>query len=78
FLAGDAAAVLDPASSHGVLRGVMSGMFAAHLIEAILLRGLAPEAAARHYAGWLRDGFVADVGRMRSLYSLLPRPPGWL
>ncbi|MBJ8205870.1 FAD-dependent oxidoreductase, partial [Bacillus cereus] len=30
FLVGDAAAVLDPASSHGVLKAIMSGMMAAH------------------------------------------------
>jgi flavin-dependent dehydrogenase len=32
FLVGDAVAVLDPASSHGVLKALMTGMMAAHLI----------------------------------------------
>jgi flavin-dependent dehydrogenase len=32
FIVGDAAAVLDPASSHGVLKALMSGIMAAHLI----------------------------------------------
>src|SRR5262249_43132228 len=32
FLAGDAAAVLDPASSHGVLKALMTGMMAGHII----------------------------------------------
>ncbi|MBA4535538.1 hypothetical protein H1196_23700 [Brevibacillus halotolerans] len=32
FLIGDAATVLDPASSHGVLKAVMSGMMAGNLI----------------------------------------------
>ena len=32
FVAGDAAAVSDPSSSHGVLRALMSGMLAGHLV----------------------------------------------
>ena len=32
FIIGDAAAALDPASSHGVLKALMSGIMAAHLI----------------------------------------------
>jgi flavin-dependent dehydrogenase len=36
FLVGDAAAMLDPASSHGVLKAIMSGMMTAHLVAQIV------------------------------------------
>jgi flavin-dependent dehydrogenase len=71
FLVGDAAATLDPASSHGVLKGLMSGMMAAHLIESVR-RGGQPEArAVLAYEEWLTGWFDADVEKLRALYSLL-------
>ncbi len=36
FIVGDAGAVLDPASSHGVLKAMMSGMMAAHLAAHVM------------------------------------------
>jgi flavin-dependent dehydrogenase len=36
FIVGDAAVVLDPASSHGISRAVMSGIMAGHAINKIL------------------------------------------
>jgi flavin-dependent dehydrogenase len=49
FIAGDAAALLDPASSHGVLRAIMSGMMAAHLGDAVLSdKAPAAEASAMY------------------------------
>lgn len=40
FIVGDAAAVLDPASSHGVLKAMMSGIMAAHLIVKFIESGV--------------------------------------
>lgn len=40
FIVGDAAAVLDPASSHGVLKALMSGMMAAHLIAKLIVKSI--------------------------------------
>ena len=68
FLLGDAAAVLDPASSHGVLRALMSGMQAASLIAACERAEIADSRAARLYTQWLRDWFDSDVSRLRKLY----------
>jgi flavin-dependent dehydrogenase len=55
FLLGDAAVTLDPASSHGVLRALMSGIMAAHCI---------PNASGL-YEGWLLEWFHHDVSKLR-------------
>lgn len=71
MLAGDAAAQLDPASSHGMLKALMSGVFAARTAEAVLKRG-APEAqAGRAYHDWLAGWFETDVERLASAYRSL-------
>lgn len=71
FLVGDAAASLDPASSHGVLKALMSGIFAGHL-AAHVLRGEVPEeVAAGRYSDWIRDWFDRDVTRLNELYTQL-------
>jgi hypothetical protein len=75
FVAGDAAAVLDPASSHGVLKAVMSGMLAARMITE------APsfdDAVARSYSDWVHLQFDHDVAGLLALYDRLPKPPGWV
>jgi len=56
FLLGDAAALLDPASSNGVLRALMSGMLAADL-AARAISGCDEEAAARDYVEWIEALF---------------------
>jgi len=71
---GDAAAVLDPASSHGVLRALMSGMAAA----AVVREGPGPQPRGDLFARLLRSWFELDVERLRMLYAELPRPPPWL
>lgn len=74
FLIGDAAMTLDPTSSHGVQRAIMSGMMAAHL-AAPVLRGeiLATEAAAA-YSSWLSDWFETDAAHLSDFYRELGAP----
>ena len=74
---GDAAAVLDPASSDGVLKAVMSGMMAGHVIAASVT-GAATPAAMLTYARWLDGQFEADVSALAEMYRSLPHPPGWV
>lgn len=76
FLMGDAAVVLDPASAHGVLRALMSGMRVAYLITSTL-RGTLSKALAAHLdSQWFRDWFHHDVTRLRELYfGKLEHPP---
>ena len=78
FLAGDAALVLDPASSHGVLRALMSGMMAAHLCTQVCRDGLAEKFAAAAYASWVRAWFDHDAEKLGDFYGQLGTPPEWL
>jgi flavin-dependent dehydrogenase len=69
--------VLDPLSAHGVLRALMSGMMAGHLIANLLPQGLPPLLAARHYRSWQAAWFARDTLALRALYASLPNPPAW-
>lgn len=71
FLAGDAAAILDPTSSRGVLKSIMTGMMAGHVAEAVIRAKLMPTNAAASYHQWLRDWFDKDVEQMQQFYRLL-------
>jgi 2-polyprenyl-6-methoxyphenol hydroxylase-like FAD-dependent oxidoreductase len=77
FIAGDAAMVLDPLSSHGVLKALMSGMMAGDLIAKMLRRDLSPPIAARGYRSWQAAWFARDTQALRALYASLPNPPAW-
>jgi flavin-dependent dehydrogenase len=76
FLTGDAASVVDPLSSHGLLKAVMSGMKAAHHSAAVLRRGVSPEAAANAYHDWLIRWFRHDRSGLGDLYSAIGGIPG--
>jgi flavin-dependent dehydrogenase len=69
YSVGDAAATLDPTSSHGVLKAVVSGITAGHLIAASLQEKAPAEEAASAYHGWLSRSFAADAARLTSFYS---------
>jgi flavin-dependent dehydrogenase len=71
FMVGDAAAILDPASSHGVLKALMSGMMAGHLITAIVQERAPAHEAAAVYHRWLTDWFAADAARLGEFYRQL-------
>jgi flavin-dependent dehydrogenase len=75
--AGDAAVVLDPASSHGVLRALLTGMHAARLARAVLAGGDEARLSAE-YGAFVTSWFERDVAALRELYGRLPSPPGWL
>jgi flavin-dependent dehydrogenase len=75
---GDAATVLDPASSHGVLKGLMSGMMAAHVIAQVEAGTATNATAIEAYSAWLRDWFRADARALRRMYRELPHPPPWV
>lgn len=77
FLVGDAAAVLDPASSHGVLKAIMSGMMAAHSITQVMNAGQKEDSIILGYCKWIGDWFEHDVEKLNQLYSLLPSFKGF-
>lgn len=78
FITGDAVAVLDPASSHGVIKAIMSGMMAVHCIKSILFNKKSPQKASDDYCKWLRGWFLHDVTQLRQFYLALHNPPAWL
>ncbi|MED7669071.1 NAD(P)/FAD-dependent oxidoreductase [Pseudomonas moraviensis subsp. stanleyae] len=78
FLVGDAASRLDPASSHGVLKALMSGMQAAQAIHDSLARPLLRTLAQAQYQQWLRCWYEHDLTQLRSFYGRHPLPPRWL
>lgn len=67
FLVGDACAVLDPSSSHGILRGLIFGLLAATCARKILTRGFHEcEQIVDAYRRWQRRFFQRDVSMLRS------------
>ena len=69
FLLGDAAALLDPAASNGVLRALMNGMLAADL-AARVQHGVHEDSIARtSYIRWVTNLFYHQVDVLRGLYQ---------
>ena len=78
FVVGDAAVVLDPGSSHGVLRAVMSGIMSAHVAQQIQDAPSQQEQLLNGYCEWLSDWFEHDVQSLGALYSTHPNSPIWV
>jgi flavin-dependent dehydrogenase len=75
FIAGDAAAVVDPASSDGVIRALLSGRLAGHLAAQAILGEMPEAVAVTAYIAWVRDLYANRVSRLDALYS--EAFPGW-
>lgn len=71
FIVGDAGAVLDPSSSHGVLRAIMSGIQAADLIHQIVMKKYHEDIAIDLYNDWLFRIFENDVQKLTLFYHQL-------
>ena len=71
FLVGDAAANLDPASSHGVLEALMSGLLAGYQIVANLGGDISSEQAAARYTTTVREWFHNDRTQLSDFYQRL-------
>ena len=78
FLVGDAACILDPASSQGVLKAIMSGIAAAESVDRILKVAVPADRAIEHYCTWIEERFCSDASALISLYSRMEEPPLWL
>lgn len=78
FVVGDAAALLDPGASHGVIKALMSGMQTAQAIADCLDRPASEVAAHYQYRRWVSDWFERDRAAMLGFYRAHPCPPGWL
>jgi flavin-dependent dehydrogenase len=71
FIVGDAACLLDPLSSKGVLRAMMSGIAAGHLIANVLDGRIAAKAAANVHQHWLSEWFAREAMRLATFYRQL-------
>ncbi len=78
FLVGDAACVVDPASSHGVIRAIMTGMMAAKVIQQINANLRRGPTLMDGYSRWLCDWFSRDAVELKRFYRQLSSPPAWL
>ncbi|MFI0848967.1 NAD(P)/FAD-dependent oxidoreductase [Mesorhizobium sp. IMUNJ 23232] len=74
IIAGDAAAILDPTSSHGVLKGLLSGITAGHLIAAGLAGKAPPAELAAGYHSWIEGRFNIDAHRLLQFYREIGAP----
>ena len=77
LIAGDAAGVLDPASSHGVLRALMSGMMAAQTVLALIRQPKDSDPLCGAYAGWLGGWFDHDANSLTRFYKAQPFHCHW-
>jgi flavin-dependent dehydrogenase len=68
FMVGDAAARLDPTSSHGVLKALLSGMTAGHLIAAGIAGKAPRDEITTAYHDWVAAWFTTDAARLRAFY----------
>jgi len=74
FIAGDAAMIVDPAGSHGVLRALMSGIMASHAVIRVLLHRAPEKTISSEYCAWLAQWFHHDTRELSALYrELNPR-----
>jgi flavin-dependent dehydrogenase len=76
-MVGDAAFVLDPLSSHGVMHAIMSGMMAADMIAKHLVGRVPIHVTQAAYIDWSSDRFNTDIEHLRSMYAQMPNPPEW-
>ena len=70
--------VFDPASSHGVLKAMMTGMMVGYLIEQHIYSGIPFDRVASEYDRWLAAWFAHDASRLCELYRQLRHPPSWV
>ena len=71
FTVGDAAFVLDPASSHGVLKAMMSGMMVGHAISKIIKHQHPESLIIQEYSQWILNWFHHDLVKLKEFYQLL-------
>jgi flavin-dependent dehydrogenase len=69
FLLGDAACLLDPSTGNGVLRALMSGIYAVHLISTIKQGCSTVPYAIDEYKRWVRTFFESLLSHFENLES---------
>lgn len=69
FLLGDAACLMDPSAANGVLRAMMSGIYAVHLVIGIKKRQTNHHDAALEYKRWIGEMFDRALTLWRTTLS---------
>lgn len=69
FLLGDAACLMDPSAANGVLRALMSGIYAVHLITAIEKGTISRPDAALEYKRWMGEMFDLSLTAWKTAVS---------
>jgi len=64
-LLGDAACLMDPSAANGVLRAMMSGIYAVHLIGAVLKGSIVEDVAITEYRKWVSQMFDSTRAQLR-------------
>jgi 2-polyprenyl-6-methoxyphenol hydroxylase-like FAD-dependent oxidoreductase len=72
FLLGDAANLMDPSAANGVLRALMSGIYAVHLIIKIQKGATSRQDAAIEYKRWIGEIFDLSLTVSRKTISPFP------
>jgi len=72
FLIGDAAAVLDPASSQGVVKALMGALLVSHLLPKIIKGEMQESQAVDIYSRSIANWFRQEVSHLRNIYSVYP------
>jgi len=70
FSVGDAATVLDPSSSHGVIRALATGIKAGFFARQALHNAESSQRIANAYGRWVNRWFEHDVRRLQTAYSI--------
>ena len=68
FIAGDAASVVDPASSHGILKALMAGQLAASLVHMVPSGQMLEDEATREHDRWCAQWFAHDCRNLNRFY----------
>lgn len=69
YRVGDAACVVDPASSHGVQRAVMSAMMAVHCAKSHITNQASLAEAAAHFQRWVLQTYDHDRHELMRRYT---------
>jgi flavin-dependent dehydrogenase len=74
FLLGDAACLMDPSAANGVLRALLSGIYAVHLVVGIEKRVINHQEAAIEYKRWIGEMFDRALALWRTTLPLFREP----
>jgi flavin-dependent dehydrogenase len=78
FIVGDASWVLDPASSHGVLKAITSARIVGEAIEKSVNNSRDAMQMQISYNAWMEGWFCSDARALISLYSEIEAAASWL